>query len=98
GVYYAATELEARSCAGSPIVVAGGGNSAGQAALFLADAGSAVTIVIRGPELAASMSRYLIDRIEADKRIIVRRNTRIVALEGDQSLTGLRISGPGGDE
>ena len=98
GVYYAATELEARSCAGSPVVVAGGGNSAGQAALFLAEAGSAVTIVIRKPDLAASMSRYLVDRIEADKRITVRPNTRIVALEGDQSLTGVRISGPGGEE
>jgi thioredoxin reductase (NADPH) len=98
GVYYAATELEARSCAGSPVVVAGGGNSAGQAALFLANAGSAVTIVIRGPDLAASMSRYLVDRIEADRRIVVRRNTRILELEGDQSLTGVRISGPGGEE
>jgi len=98
GVYYAATELEARSCAGSPVVVAGGGNSAGQAALFLAEAGSAVAIVIRGPDLAASMSRYLVDRIEVDKRIVVRRNTRIVALEGDQSLTGVRVSGPGGEE
>jgi len=98
GVYYAATELEARMCAGSPAVVAGGGNSAGQAALFLADSGSAVTIVIRGPDLAASMSRYLVDRIEADKRIVVRRNTRIVALEGDQSLTGVRVSGPDGEE
>jgi thioredoxin reductase (NADPH) len=79
-------------------VVAGGGNSAGQAALFLANAGSAVTIVIRGPDLAASMSRYLVDRIEADKRIVVRRNTGIVALEGDESLTGVRISGPSGEE
>ena len=98
GVYYAATELEARACAGSPAVVAGGGNSAGQAALFLANAGSAVTIVIRGPDLAASMSRYLVDRIEADQRIVVRRNTRIVALEGDEFLRGVRISGPGGEE
>jgi len=98
GVYYAATELEARACAGSPAVVAGGGNSAGQAALFLANAGSAVTIVIRGTDLAASMSRYLVDRIEADKRIVVRPNTRIVALEGDEFLTRVRISGPDGDE
>ena len=98
GVYYAATELEARLCAGSPVVVAGGGNSAGQAAIFLAEAGSAVTIVIRGPELAASMSRYLLDRIEADKRIAVRRNTKIVALEGDNVLTRVRLIGPGGDE
>jgi thioredoxin reductase (NADPH) len=98
GVYYAATELEARACAGSPAVVAGGGNSAGQAALFLADAGSPVTIVIRGPDLTASMSRYLVDRIEADPRITLRRNTRIVALEGGDSLTGVRISSSGGEE
>jgi thioredoxin reductase (NADPH) len=98
GVYYAATELEARACAGSPAVVAGAGNSAGQAALFLANAGSAVTIVFRGPDLAASMSRYLVDRIDVDERIAVRRNTRIVALEGDEFLTGVRITGPGGEE
>ena len=98
GVYYAATELEARACAGSPAVIAGGGNSAGQAALFLVNAGSTVTIVIRGPDLAASMSRYLVDRIDADRRIVVRRNTRIVALEGGESLTRVRISGPSGDE
>jgi thioredoxin reductase (NADPH) len=79
-------------------VVAGGGNSAGQAALFLANAGSAVTIVVRGLDLAASMSRYLVDRIEADKRIVVRRSTRIVALEGDEFLSGVRVSGPGGEE
>jgi thioredoxin reductase (NADPH) len=98
GVYYSATELEARACAGSPAVVAGGGNSAGQAALFLATAGSAVTIVISGPDLAASMSRYLVDRIEADTQIVLRRNTRIVALEGDEFLTGVRISSPNGEK
>jgi len=98
GVYYAATELEARACAGSPAVIAGGGNSAGQAALFLANTGSAVTIVIRGPDLAASMSRYLVDRIDADKRIVVRRNTKIVALEGAEFLARVRISGPGSEE
>jgi thioredoxin reductase (NADPH) len=98
GVYYAATELEARACAGSPAVIAGGGNSAGQAALFLVSAGTAVTIVIRGPDLAATMSRYLIDRIEADTRIVVRRNTRIVGLEGDDVLGAVRIDGPTGEE
>src|SRR4029077_6446469 len=66
--------------------------------LYLADAGSAVTIVIRGPDLAATMSRYLVDRIEADTRTVVRRNTRILALEGGDFLTGVRISGPGGEE
>jgi len=98
GVYYAATEMEARLCAGSPVVIAGGGNSAGQAALFLADAGSAVTIVIRGPDLGTNMSRYLVDRIEADKRIMIRRSTEIVALEGDQTLTGVRVSSSDGVE
>jgi thioredoxin reductase (NADPH) len=98
GVYYAATELEARACAGSPAVIAGGGNSAGQAALFLVNAGTAVTIVIRGPDLAATMSRYLIDRIEADSRIVVRRNTSIVGLEGDDFLSTVRIGGPTGEE
>jgi thioredoxin reductase (NADPH) len=98
GVYYAATELEARACAGSPALIAGGGNSAGQAALFLVNAGTAVTIVIRGPDLAATMSRYLIDRIEADTRIVVRRNTSIVGLEGDDFLSAVRIDGPTGEE
>jgi hypothetical protein len=66
--------MEARLCAGSPVVVAGGGNSAGQAALFLAESGSPVTVVIRGGDLATTMSRYLIDRIEADPRITVPRS------------------------
>jgi thioredoxin reductase (NADPH) len=97
GVFYAATELEARVCAASPVVVAGGGNSAGQAAVFLADAGSAVTVVIRGPDLAASMSRYLVDRIEAHEQIAVRPDTKIVGLDGEQALAGVRVSGADGE-
>jgi thioredoxin reductase (NADPH) len=98
GVYYAATDSEARTCASSPVVVVGGGNSAGQAAVFLADGGSAVTVVIRGPDLAAGMSRYLVDRLDAHPRIDVRANTKIVALDGDRTLDGVRISGPDGEE
>jgi thioredoxin reductase (NADPH) len=90
-VYYAATEMEARLCAGSPVVVAGGGNSAGQAALFLAESGSPVTLVIRGHDLGAGMSRYLVDRIEVEARIHVRTNTRITALDGDSTLTSVRV-------
>jgi thioredoxin reductase (NADPH) len=97
GVYYAATELEARQCADSPVVVAGGGNSAGQAALFLAGAGSAVTVVIRSDDLAASMSRYLLDRIESDDRISVRTNTKIIGLDGERTLEAVRVSGVDGD-
>lgn len=94
GVYYAATETEARACGIAPVVVAGGGNSAGQAALFLAGGGCPVTIVIRGPDLAKSMSRYLIDRINANPRIHVRTNARIVALDGDQTLRSITIATP----
>ena len=97
GVYYAATEMEARLCAGSPVVIAGGGNSAGQAALFLAAAGSPVTVVIRGHDLDASMSRYLIDRIEAEARIDVRTESKINGLDGDRTLTSVRVTTEGFD-
>ena len=97
GVHYAATEIEARLCAGSPVVVAGGGNSAGQAALFLAESGSPVTIVIRRPDLDASMSRYLVDRIDADARIDVRVSTTITRLDGDDDLAAVHVTGDGGE-
>ncbi len=97
GVYYAATEMEARLCGTAPVVVAGGGNSAGQAAIFLAQGGCPVTIVIRGPDLRRSMSRYLVDRIAVDPRITVRTDTTITALEGDQTLQTLRLKGPEGE-
>jgi thioredoxin reductase (NADPH) len=96
GVYYAATDLEARQCAGNPVVVVGGGNSAGQAAVFLADQGSAVTVVIRGPELGASMSGYLVRRLEDHPRIDVLTKSQIVALNGDDVLDSVQITGPGG--
>lgn len=69
GVYYAATELEARVCGNSPVTVVGGGNSAGQAAIFLAQQDANVTVAIRGESLTASMSAYLIDRIDASPNI-----------------------------
>jgi thioredoxin reductase (NADPH) len=97
GVYYAATDLEARLCAGSPVVVVGGGNSAGQAAVFLADQGSPVTVVIRGTDLAASMSRYLVDRLEGHPHITILDQTHIVGLEGGEILTALRVTGPSGE-
>jgi thioredoxin reductase (NADPH) len=97
GVYYAATEIEARLCAGSPVVVVGGGNSAGQAALFLAEASTEVSIVIRGPDLGKNMSRYLVDRVERDGRITVRANTEIASLEGGQTLSAVRLRTAGVD-
>jgi thioredoxin reductase (NADPH) len=98
GVYYAATEMEARLCGGSPVVVVGGGNSAGQAGLFLAQAGSPVTFVIRGDDLAANMSRYLVDRIEDNAGIEVRTNTEVIRLDGDQSLTSVWVTKGGGED
>ena len=79
------------------MVVVGGGNSAGQAAVFLGDKGSDVTVVIRKSDLNANMSRYLVDRIEAHPNITVRVNSTITAVEGNTSLRGVRLSGPAGD-
>ena len=79
GVYYAATDLEARQCSGAEVIVVGGGNSAGQAAIYLAQQGSHVTICIRGDDLGRSMSRYLIERIDADTRIEVLTATEVRA-------------------
>lgn len=98
GVYYAATASEARECAQSPVVIAGGGNSAGQAAVFLADAGSPVTVVIRGADLGASMSRYLVDRIEGHPGITVRVKTQITGLEGDRTLELVRVRSVDGED
>jgi len=86
GVYYAATDLEARICSALPVIVIGGGNSAGQAAIYLAQQGSQVSIVIRGSDLAHSMSHYLIERIEADPRIKLVVDTEVRALEGESHL------------
>jgi thioredoxin reductase (NADPH) len=86
GIYYAATDLEARVCRGQPVVVLGGGNSAGQAALFLAQQDAHVTIVIRNDDLAAKMSRYLVDRVSADPRIDVRTQATIQSVDGSDHL------------
>jgi len=97
GVYYAATDVEARLCSGAPVLVVGGGNSAGQAAIFLAQRGCPVTIAIRGGDLGKTMSRYLVDRIETDPAISVRLGTTISALEGDETLAALRLNAPEGE-
>lgn len=89
GIYYAATAMEAGLCAGSEVVVVGGGNSAGQAAVFLARHAAHVHVLVRGPGLAATMSRYLIDRIEASDRITLHPFTEVTALEGERALAAL---------
>jgi thioredoxin reductase (NADPH) len=97
GVYYAATDMEARQCRGAPVVIVGGGNSAGQAAIYLAQNSCPVSVVIRSDDLAKSMSQYLVDRIEADPAITVRDNTVLVALDGDESLEVVQLRGPKGE-
>jgi thioredoxin reductase (NADPH) len=86
GIYYGATFVEAQLCGGEEVIVVGGGNSAGQAAVFLAQTAKRVYMLVRSNSLAASMSRYLIRRIENSPTIILRLQTEIVAVEGKDHL------------
>ena len=86
GVYYGATFMEAQLCGDDEVIVVGGGNSAGQAAVFLAQTADKVHMLVRSNGLADSMSRYLIQRIEENPGIELHYNTEIVALEGDTQL------------
>jgi thioredoxin reductase (NADPH) len=90
GVYYGATHVEAQLCDGAEIVIVGGGNSAGQAAVFLSRRAKHVHLVVRGEGLAESMSRYLIRRIEDSPVITLHVHTQIEALEGNGSLERIR--------
>jgi thioredoxin reductase (NADPH) len=98
GVYYAATQMEAQACGTGPIAIVGGGNSAGQAALFLSATCAQVHILIRGDSLESSMSRYLINQIERNRRIGVRPHTQVTRLLGEDRLDGLEISTDGDPE
>src|SRR5918995_3297689 len=90
GVYYGATFVEAQLCSGEEVIVIGGGNSAGQAAVFLAETVKRVHMLIRSAGLAESMSRYLIRRIEETPTIVLRPHTEIVALDGGDHLESVR--------
>jgi thioredoxin reductase (NADPH) len=90
GVYYGATFMEAQLCRGEEVVVMGGGNSAGQAAVFLAQTAKRVHMLVRGSGLAESMSRYLIRRVEQNPTIVLRTRTEIVVLEGNNHLERVR--------
>ena len=100
GVYYGATPMEAQLCQGEEIVVVGGGNSAGQAAVFLSEKAKHVHVLIRGESLAATMSQYLVRRVEESPSITLRKRTEVQALEGDKSLERIhwRHSPSGTDE
>jgi thioredoxin reductase (NADPH) len=86
GVYYGATHLESQLCGGKEVIVVGGGNSAGQAAVFLAQTARHVYMIVRADGLAETMSRYLIRRIEESPNIELLTETEIVSLAGDDQL------------
>jgi thioredoxin reductase (NADPH) len=90
GVYYGATFVEARLCEGDEVAVVGGGNSAGQAAVFLAQTTRRVHVLVRSDGLADTMSRYLVRRIEENPTIVLHTRTEITALEGNGSLERVR--------
>jgi thioredoxin reductase (NADPH) len=91
GVYYAATEIEARYCRDTEAIIIGGGNSAGQAAMFLSRSARCVRLIVRGASLAASMSRYLSSRLEADPGITIEYEAEVIALGGEDHLQAATI-------
>lgn len=91
GVYYAATPLELRQVQRKPVVVVGGANSAGQAALYLSAHGSRVHLVVRGDDLGSRMSSYLADRLVDDPRVRVHTSSNVVGLDGNGTLESVRI-------
>ncbi|WP_121115655.1 FAD-dependent oxidoreductase [Croceibacterium ferulae] len=98
GIYYAATENEARFCRDGQVVVVGGGNSAGQAAMFLSRVARNVRLLVRGQTLATSMSSYLSSRLEADPAITIEYGAQVAAVHGDEQLEAVTIRRPGTEE
>src|SRR5437763_6169292 len=91
GIFYSCTTVHARSCKNGRAAVVGGGNSAGQAAMFLAEHTAGVALLLRGGDLRKSMSDYLARRIERHGNIEVLRHVEVAAVEGGRTITGLRL-------
>jgi thioredoxin reductase (NADPH) len=91
GVFYAATQAEAQLCVDGPVLIVGGGNSAGQAAMFLSEHASSCRLLIRGGDLGKSMSRYLVDEIERREQVEVCTHCEIVALAGEPALASTLV-------
>jgi thioredoxin reductase (NADPH) len=92
GIYYAATTLEATACGEQPVTVVGGANSAGQAAIYLAERGSEVTVAVRAADLRIGMSSYLVERLIAHPRVTIRTNTEVTGLDGLTSLESIKLT------
>jgi len=98
GIYYAATDNEARYCHGAEAIVIGGGNSAGQAAMYLSRSADHVHLLVRGASLATSMSHYLSNRLEADPNISIHYGAQVVELHGSQTLDAVTIRQDGAED
>ena len=92
GVYYAATQAEAQLCYGDPVVIVGGGNSAGQAAMFMSRDAASCRLMIRGDDLSSSMSRYLIDELERRDRVELLTRREVVELKGEDALEAIVVA------
>jgi thioredoxin reductase (NADPH) len=98
GIYYAATEMEARLCRGEDVVVVGAGNSAGQAIMFLSKYARRVHVVVRGQDLGTSMSRYLVDRVERMESVTIHRGAVVSGLEGNGHLSAVHVKSANGGQ
>lgn len=97
GIFYWATEIESRFCSNTDAVVIGGGNSAGQAAMYLSRTAGHVHLVVRSGSLSSSMSRYLTQRLEADPKVTIHYNTEVTRLHGEDWLEAVTIKGADGE-
>ncbi|MFZ5871276.1 MAG: FAD-dependent oxidoreductase [Actinomycetota bacterium] len=97
GVYYGAGRAEALDHAGGNVFIVGGGNSAGQSALFLAQFAASVTVLVRTADLSGTMSRYLVDQLEAHEKVTIQPFTQVVSVSGTSRLDGVRLVGPDGE-
>ena len=98
GIYYAATDMEAKQCKGEEVVVVGGGNSAGQAIAFLARYARRVHVLLRGQDLGKSMSRYLVDRVENLENVTIHHRSAVSGLEGDGHLSAVHVKNGKGQQ
>ena len=98
GVFYAATDMESRFCHKKPVAIIGGGNSAGQAAMYLARSAHHVHLLVRGESLASSMSSYLSERLDAEENVTVHYQTEATCLHGDGWLEAITLKTPDGEE